>query len=370
MSSNPQLFTYICGPDDFFVNRVAKVRFDQMSEGVDEFSIDVLSGFANNVGEVETVTNRFREAVQTLGLFGARKAVWLKDVNFLADSQTGKAEGTLKQVEELKALLESIDPEEIGLLVSASPVDRRRTFAKWCEKISDSQVLTEGSGGMNWETLAAEECRDLDVSFAPGAIDLLVAKINRNARLFVEEVRKLITYCDETEREISERMVDELVPAFGEGDFFETAEAFFSCDLSWSIEALRRHFFAGYDARPLLSAFQNRNRLLIQIRSLVDAGSLRIGKSGIDKSSFSASAARYGQIFGSSKEKNPLNLFTQNTWYLGKLAGGARLPSLRMLIDHQFEFRRAFEEIIARPNEQEEVLRAMMVRCLAPSKAA
>ncbi|RKX36010.1 MAG: DNA polymerase III subunit delta [Verrucomicrobia bacterium] len=370
MSSKIQRFTYISGPDDFLVNRVAKERFEQMSEGVDEFSIDVLSGFANNVGEVEAVTNRLREAVQTLGLFGARKAVWLKEVNFLADSQTGKAEGTLKQVEELKVLLESIDPEEIGLLVSASPVDRRRSFPKWCEKNSDSRVVAEGSGGMNWEALVAEECHNLDVSFGPGVIELLVARINRNARLFVEEVRKLITYCDESGGVISQRMVDELVPAYGEGDFFETAEAFFSRDLSWSIEALRRHFFAGYDARPLLSAFQNRNRLLIQIRSLVDSGSLRVDERGMDKSSFSSSIARYGQVFGSSTEKNPLNVFTQNAWYLGKLAGRSRLPSLRFLIDHQFEFRRAFEEIIERPNEQEEVLRAMMVRCLAPGKAA
>lgn len=370
MSSKIRRFTYISGPDDFLVNRVAKERFEQMSGGVDEFSIDVLSGFANNVGEVEALTNRLREAVQTLGLFGARKAVWLKDVNFLADSQTGKAEGTLKQVEELKALLESIDPEEIGLLLSASPVDRRRSFPKWCEKNSDSHILTEGSGGMNWEALVAEECGDHDVSFAPGVIELLVAKINRNARLFVQEVRKLITYCDESDHVISERMVDELVPAFEEGDFFEAAEAFFSRDLSWSIKALRRHFFAGNDARPLLSAFQNRNRLLIQIRSLVDSGSLRVGEHGIDKSSFATSVARYGQVFGSSKEKNPLNVFTQNTWYLGKLAGRSQLPSLKLLIDHQFEFRRAFEEIIERPNEQEEVLQTMLVRCLAPGKAA
>jgi DNA polymerase-3 subunit delta len=38
---------------------------------------------------------------------------------------------------------------------------------------------------------------------------------------------------------------------------------------------------------------------------------------------------------------------------------------LKKLIDHQLEFARAFEEIIQRPNEQEEVLRAMAVRCLA-----
>jgi len=370
MASKKQRFTFVCGPDDFLVNRMAAEHFDRMSAGVDEFSVEVLRGFANNVAEVEAVINRFREAVQTFGLFGERKVIWLKDINFLADSQTGKAGGTLAQVEELKRLLEWIDPEEIGLLVSASPVDRRRSFPKWCEKNSDSHVLTESPGGADWTALAAEECRPLDISFGPGVIDLLVAKINRNGRLFVEEVRKLITFCDESDRVISNQMVDELVPAFGEGDFFEAAEAFFSRDLSWSIAALRRHFFAGYDARPLLSALQNRNRLLIQMRSLVDAGSLRIGDRGIDKSSFSAAAARYGPVFGSSTEKNPMNVFTQNIWYLGKLIGRSPLPSLRLLIDCQFEFRRAFEEIIGHPDEPEEVLRAMMVRCLAPSAAA
>ena len=370
MATKIQPFTFVCGPDDFLDNRTAKARFGQMSEGVDEFSIDVLNGFVNNVAEVETVTNRFREAVQTLGLFGARKVVWLKDVNFLADSQTGKAEGTLKQVVELKALLGSVNPDEIAVLVSASPVDRRRSFPKWCEKISDAHVLTEGTGGIDWDALAEEECGTLGISFGPGVVELLVAKITRNSRLFLEEVRKLITACDEADGVITERMVEELVPAFGEGDFFEAAEAFFSHDLSWSIEALRRHFFAGYDARPLLSAFQNRNRLLIQIRSLVDSGFLRVSDRGIDRSSFGRSAARYGQVFGSSTEKTPLNVFTQNTWYLGKLAGGSPLLALRLLIDHQFEFRRAFEEIIERPGDQEEILRAMIVRCLAPQKEA
>ena len=52
-------------------------------------------------------------------------------------------------------------------------------------------------------------------------------------------------------------------------------------------------------------------------------------------------------------------------WYLGKLAGSSKLPPLRRLIDNQQEFIAAFEEIISRPHEQEEVLREMTVRCLA-----
>ena len=77
-----------------------------------------------------------------------------------------------------------------------------------------------------------------------------------------------------------------------------------------------------------------------------------------------ATAAAYGRHFTGATEKSSFNLFSQNPWYVGKLAGGARLPSLRRLIDNQQEFVRAFEEIIARPNEQEAVLRDMAVRCL------
>jgi DNA polymerase III subunit delta len=59
-------------------------------------------------------------------------------------------------------------------------------------------------------------------------------------------------------------------------------------------------------------------------------------------------------------------LFSQNAWYVGKLAGNGKLPTLRRLIDNQQEFIAAFEEIIRRPsNAQEEVLRELAVRCLA-----
>jgi DNA polymerase-3 subunit delta len=58
-------------------------------------------------------------------------------------------------------------------------------------------------------------------------------------------------------------------------------------------------------------------------------------------------------------------VFTQNPWYVGKLAGSGKLPVLRRLIDHQQEFIATFEAIIQRPREQEEVLREMAVRCLS-----
>ena len=119
----------------------------------------------------------------------------------------------------------------------------------------------------------------------------------------------------------------------------------------------------GGDARPVISALQNRNRILLQVRALVDAGEVRVGPRGLD--GLPRAATTHAAKFVGVTEKSSYNVFTQNPWYLGKLAGNAKLPTLRRLIDNQQEFIAAFEEIIRRPHEQEEVLREMTVRCLA-----
>lgn len=357
-------FTFICGADDFLVDRLGRERFAELARDVtDEFSREVLSGFANNVGEVEAAVNRFRHSVQTISMFGGRRVVWLKDVNFLADSVTGRAEGTLKLVEDLQELLAGLNPDDTAVVVTAAPVDRRRAFPKWCEKHADFHLVGGEDAGEALAGVVLAEARALGAGIAPDAARLLLAKVGANTRLLVEEVRKLATFV-EPGATIEEAHVAELTPNVAEGDFFESAEAFFSGDLPWTLAALQRHFFSGGDARPVISALQNRNRILIQVRALVDAGEVKVGPRGLSglAQAAPAYAARFGEAAG---EKSSYNLFSQNAWYVGKLAGGAALPTLRRLIDHQQAFIAAFEEIIRRPHEQEEVLREMATRCLS-----
>jgi DNA polymerase III subunit delta len=357
-------FAFICGADDYLVGRLGKERFELLAKDIaDEFSREVINGFAANVGEVESAVNRFRDSVQTVSMFGGKRVVWLKDVNFLADTVTGRAESTLKLVEDLQQILEAINPDETAVLVTAAPVDRRRSFPKWAEKNADF-TLVGGDGDSAGEALAGvalAEAKSLGASFGPGAVELMLAKVGANTRLIVEETRKLATFAGDGAT-IAEEHVAELTPNVAEGDFFEAAEAFFSGDLRWTLAALHRHFFAGGDARPIISALQNRNRILLQVRALVDAGDVRVGPRGLDGMPRAQSA--YGARFIGATEKSSYNLFTQNPWYVGKLAGSAKLPSLKRLIDNQQEFIVAFEEIIRRPDEQEEVLRDVAVRCL------
>ena len=193
---------------------------------------------------------------------------------------------------------------------------------------------------------------------------MLLSKVGSNTRLLTEEIRKLATYVGDG-AVIEEANVVELTPNMAEGDFFEAAERFFTGDLQGTLRALQQHFFAGGDARPILSSLQNRNRILIQARVLIDAGDLRApGNYGFDKAAWARAQENYAPAFGGDTEKSSYNLFTQNQWYAGKLVSTGKLPPLRRLIDNQQEFISAFEEIIRRPNDQETVLREMAVRCL------
>lgn len=370
-------FVFICGPDDFLVGRTAKERFEAMANeaGADDFSREIVSGFANNVDEVAAAVNRFRDAVQTVAMFGGKRVVWFKDVNFLADTVTGRAEGTLNQVEALQELLGTVDPVNVGVIVSAAPLDRRRSFPKWCESHADFELIggdadsaAEGLAGV-----ALAEARAIGASFGDGAVELLLTKVGANTRLITEEVRKLATFASDPAAAggadpvtIEEAHVAELTPNVAEGDFFEAADRFFAADLRGTLDALQRHFFAGGDSRPLISSLQNRNRILIQARVLLDGGDLRAPseKFGFDKAAWARAQGAYATHFGGDAEKSSFNLFTQNQWYAGKLVAGAKLPTLRRLIDNQQEFIRAFEEIIRRPGEQETVMREMVVRCL------
>ena len=358
-----QNFSFICGQDDFLVGRAGQRRYEELAgKDADEFSREIVNGFAANVDDVESAVGRFREAVQTLPMFGGRRVVWLKDVNFLADTVTGRAETTLKRVEDLQQLLQSVKPEETAVLITAAPIDRRRSFAKWCERNSAFELADGGEDTDALGSVVQAEAASIGAEFGPGAVELLLARIGSNARLLVEEVHKLADHANGAP--IAESDVALLTPNAAQGDFFETADAFFSGDLQWTLAALRRHFFAGGDARPVLAALQNRNRILIQVRALVDAGDAKVGPRGVD--GLQRAGAAYGAMYGeAASEKSSFNVFTQNPWYVGKLAGSAALPSLRRLIDNQREFVGAFEEIIRRPSEQEDVLRDMAVRCLA-----
>ncbi len=361
-------FTFVCGADDFWVNRQAGELYEDMAKEVtDDFGKEIIIGAAGNASEVEQAINQFAAATQTLSLFGDKKVVWFKDISFMADTVTGRSDGTKIQLERLKDLLIAVDPEAVTVLVSVAPIDRRKSFFKWCEKNSNYHLADTGKSQdqeAHLRSLIDDESKKFGINIPFNLVSILLGKLNGNARLSVEEVRKLATYMGDETDTVTEELINDLVPNFGEGDFFEPVEAFYSGNLEWTLESLRRYFFIAGDSRPLLTSLQNRNRLMIQMKALMASGQIRLGPRGIDKSSLEHAAQTHSEAYAGENDKSSFNVFSQNPWYLGRLAEPLKRLKLKQLVDFQKEFLRGFRDILGRPTEQLEVMREMMIRCL------
>ena len=341
----------VIGDDDFIVRQKAKEIFDLLTpDFADDLSREIIDGRADRVDDVERILSEAQAAAETLSLFGGGKLVWINEANFINQNKTGAAQGSKDALEKAKRFLEN--PGESKIILSACPVHRGHGFVKWLQKNSTFHDLAKSEKeDLAFRRLVEETASELGVRYGPGALEYLAGKIGAHPRLGVEETRKLAAYLGSESDEITEQMIIDLVPDFGEGDFFEASEAFFSGQLDWALDAIDRHFYQGKDARPLLSTLQNRNRLLIQLRVLADGGELN-PHDRLSKELLERLAAKHARHFEDPGEKTTLNVFSQNPWFLGRLLGLVRKFSARRLIDLQSHLIEAFEQVLAQPKEQ------------------
>jgi len=359
----PNGFALIGGDDEYMVDRQAEDLFktlkSEFGEGVE---VEIIDGRVSTVGDVGNCVSQFMQAGQNLSLFGDKKIVWLRQVSFLGEGQTGRAEGTKEHLTSLTDWLGVFNDPNTYLLISASPVDRRKSFAKSFEKSGNFVYLSASKSADELTSLAKDECRKLGVRIDEDAAISLVTRVSGNTRMMMNEIEKLATYLEDADSKvITYNLVNDMVSQFGETEFFELADAFYNFDLASALRSVRKHFFTHKDARPVLSNLQNRNRLLIQLRTLKD-GQWLDGRQ-LSAASLARAQSAYGSLFQNPDQKSEFHPFGQNPWYLNRLATIANAIPLRTLIDFQLMFIDTFSRLIDHPNEQEQLINNLVIDC-------
>src|SRR5438874_13838355 len=132
----------VIGSDEAEVKRVAAELAQKLApKEAGDFGLEVIDGAADNAEQAAARIRSAIEALQTLPFFGGAKLVWLKNVNFLADSVIGRSASVQTALEELAEVLEDGIPNDTTLLLSAIDVDRRRSFYKSLSKLAEVQVF-------------------------------------------------------------------------------------------------------------------------------------------------------------------------------------------------------------------------------------
>ncbi len=373
----PGYLAIIAGKDEFLVDQDGRACFEKARKAAGaDAEAEVISGQIIRVDDARTIETQFVDSVKTLAMFGSKRVIWLRNLNLVSDSVQARSEESKESLANmLKAALEA-DPS-VSVVISATPYDgRRKDLANLKSAATDFILHAAGSKGPFDKgdaqadaqvALAVERFKSLGVKCDRGVPEVLVGRVGQSTRLVLGECEKLATYVGPGGT-VKEADVHLLVPTFGEGDFFEPIEALAARDLRWGLESLDRYFFNEDSSRPLLTALQNRLRLLIQIRCLADSGDFRLSDAGLPKGQFETASGRHGPAFGSAA-KSTANLFSQNAWYVSnKVAPAAARYTLAELVDLQLACADCFDA--SNRGEDESSVRALFLRALAVKRSA
>ncbi len=181
----------VVGSDDVEVKQTAAELADKLKPAeAGDFGLEIIDGAADNADQAAARIRSTIEALRTLPFFGGEKLVWLKNANFLGDDQKARSAAVQAALEELTATMNAGLGPEITFLLSATEVDKRRSFYKSLAKRAELQIfekLDSSRGG--WEEQATEmvqaRAKKRKLEFDDDALELFVlltAHWRRHAR--------------------------------------------------------------------------------------------------------------------------------------------------------------------------------------------
>ena len=271
----------VVGSDEAEVKHVAgKLAQELASDDAGDFGLEVIDGVAESADQAVDRIRSTIEALQTLPFFGTTKVVWLKNANFLGDDVKARSAGVQSALEDLSALINSGVGNGVALLISATEVDKRRSFYKTLTKRAELQVFDRlDSARPGWEEEATEivlgRAKKRKLKFDEAALELFVLLTGGDTRQIDNELEKIDTFLG-NDRGVPVELVRELVPLSRAGVIFELGNALSTRDLELALTLVRRLLEQGESAVGiLLAAIVPTVRNLLLAKDLMEQHGIR-----------------------------------------------------------------------------------------------
>jgi DNA polymerase III subunit delta len=249
-NSEPSSVFAVIGSDEWETKRRAKELASKLTpEQGAEFGVDTIDGMADNAEQAVQRVGLAKEAIQTLPFFGREKLVWLKNVNFLADTVTGRSSAVQDALEDLKEILSRGLPDGVRFLLSASEVDKRRSFYKSLGKFAQLEQFDRiDPTRAGWEEevrgVADRLAAELNLRFESEALEIFVRLTGTDGRQLRNELEKIDLYVGGN-RTITVEVVRSLVSKSSSGVIWELGTCISKRQLGESLTLLDQLIFQG-----------------------------------------------------------------------------------------------------------------------------
>ena len=260
--SNPAnaSFHVIVGTDEGQVREEALALYNQLTGGNDDgFTHETIDGNADNSEGAYQLCSSAIQSLMTMPMFGGDKVVWLRNVNFLGDDVTGRAQRTEAGVEALRGVLERGLPEGIRFILSADKVDKRRAFWKFLEKnasVRSYDKIDISRDGWQDEVgrLVEGRAKELGLGFEHDALELFIMLAGEQTKQIANELEKLDLYLGKERRTVEVEDVRALVPLSRAAVIFETGQAIQAGNVARAIQLIDEQLEAEESAVGIMRA--------------------------------------------------------------------------------------------------------------------
>jgi DNA polymerase III subunit delta len=357
----------VVGSDEGAVKSRARELAQQLTpKDTGDFGQDLIDGAADNADQAVSRIHSAIEAIQTLPFFGPGKLVWLKDVNFCGDTVTGRSAQVVAALDQLQQFLSAGMPSGIVFLLSASEIDKRRSFYKSITKVATVEVFdridTSRSG---WEEEAESLARGLAAErglvFQPEALEVFVRLAGADTRQLRNELEKIDLYLGE-KREIDTQSVRNLVARTATGVIWELGNAIARRQLSAALALLDQLLFQGETPIGILyAAIIPTVRNLLVTKEILETYGVKAPSAPYQFNSVIARLPQAAQNFLPRRKDGNINVYG-----LGIAACEAHRFSLGQLIRGFEECLKANIQLVTTQLEPRLVLSKLLVSLLTP----
>ena len=267
----------IVGTDELKVKEAAlEITRELVPPEAGDFGLEVVDGAADNVEHAEKIIYRLLEDLQTMPFFGGDKVVWLKQATFLGDTVTGRSPRTLEGLEKLGKLLTDGLPDNTKFILTATDVDKRRSFYNTLKKATNLQIFDViDTSKQGWEELVMrlveDRAQEYEMRFEPAALELFVMLAGEHTQQIENELAKLDLYVGK-DRAVSPQDVRLIVSQTKNGIIWDLGDAIGARQLPRALKVLEQLLHQGESAIGiLLAAIVPRVRNLFQARELAES---------------------------------------------------------------------------------------------------
>jgi len=253
-------FHVIVGTDEGLVREEALGLYSELTRGNDDgFTHETIDGNADNSEGAFQLCSTAIQSLMTMPMFGGDKVVWLRNVNFLGDDVTGRAQRTEAGVEALRGVLEKGLPEGIKFILSADKVDKRRAFWKFLEKAASVQTFDKidiSRDGWQDEVgrLVNGRAKELGLDFENDALELFIMLAGEQTKQIANELEKIDLYLGTERRTVTVEDVRALVPLSRAAVIFETGQAIQAGNVARAIQLIDQQLAAEESAVGIMRA--------------------------------------------------------------------------------------------------------------------